>query len=399
MALRILHVVIVGASLTGVCGFAQAADCPPIGSLPGYVASPQLETRAYNAVDFNMKKGDDTATVKVAGRTCIQSYAPKSGADPMSDLEIQKNYRDQLKKLGAEVFFTDDRDTEARVVRGTQETWIKIYSQETEIDVSVVDKVPFKQTLLPPSGNDYRLLGHMPNYVSDKPEKRNFDKDTFTVQNGDDSHDIEVQGAKFTVAYAQKQGAPLNSDLEIQENYRAALAALGAQMLFTDGSDTVARLDENGRSIWIKVHSQETEIDVATIEEKPFQASIKPPEASAMKAALDKDGHIALYVNFDFNKATLKPDAAPVIGQVVKLLKDNPSLRLDVDGYTDNIGTRDYNVKLSGSRAAAVVAAITAQGIAANRLHSAGFGPDKPVADNAKEEGRAKNRRVELVKS
>jgi outer membrane protein OmpA-like peptidoglycan-associated protein len=85
--------------------------------------------------------------------------------------------------------------------------------------------------------------------------------------------------------------------------------------------------------------------------------------------------------NFDFDKATLKPDAAAVIAQIVTLMKDDPSLKLEISGHT------------------AVVAAIVAQGIQAGRLSATGYGPDKPVADNGKEEGRAKNRRVELTKS
>ncbi len=108
---------------------------------------------------------------------------------------------------------------------------------------------------------------------------------------------------------------------------------------------------------------------------------------------------IALYVNFDFNKATLKPDAQPVIAQLVELLKRNPGLKVSIEGHTDNIGLHDYNVKLSQDRAAAVVAAIKAAGIDGSLLSSAGFGPDKPVASNDQEDGRAKNRRVELVKA
>jgi outer membrane protein OmpA-like peptidoglycan-associated protein len=117
-----------------------------------------------------------------------------------------------------------------------------------------------------------------------------------------------------------------------------------------------------------------------------------------MKTALDRDGHVTLYINFDFNKATLKPDAAPIIAQILALLKANPDLKLSVDGYTDGVGLHDYNVKLSQARAAAVVAALEAQSIAAGRLASAGYGPDKPIASNDTDDGRAKNRRVELVK-
>jgi outer membrane protein OmpA-like peptidoglycan-associated protein len=201
------------------------------------------------------------------------------------------------------------------------------------------------------------------------------------------------------VAYTPKQGASTESDREIQLNYRNALNALGAEILFVNGSNTVARFLNNGQTVWARIYSQETEIDVSVIEEKAFQASIKAPDAGALKSALEKSGHIALYVNFDFAKAALKPAAAPVIAQIVKLLKDNPSLKVEIDGHTDNVGGHDYNMKLSQERAAAVVAAVVAQGIGKDRLKSAGFGPDKPIDDNNKPEGRAKNRRVELVKS
>jgi OOP family OmpA-OmpF porin len=113
--------------------------------------------------------------------------------------------------------------------------------------------------------------------------------------------------------------------------------------------------------------------------------------------ALDKTGRVALYVNFDFAKAALQPDAAPVIAQVVKLLQDNPALKLSIEGHTDNVGGDEYNKKLSSARAAAV-AAVAGQGIAKDRLTSRGFGAENPIADNGSGDGRAKNRRVELVK-
>ena len=80
------------------------------------------------------------------------------------------------------------------------------------------------------------------------------------------------------------------------------------------------------------------------------------------------------------------------------LLKNDPALKLEVDGYTDNVGADDYNVKLSQARAASVVAALKADGADVARLSSNGFGPANPIADQSTAEGRAKNRRVELVK-
>ena len=373
------------------------ADCPPLGSLAPYKGTETVR-RDYDAYEFKIANGDDTTSQRVAGKACSRIYEIRERTNVMSDLEIQTNYRQQIQKLGGQVTFKDDQQTFGKLAKDGKETWFKIYSQETHIEVGVIEKTPFRPTLTAPGPNDHRLIGHMPAYVGGKPEKRNFDKLSFTVMDGEERSEVEAQGARFTAIYEPKPNGRA-SDLDIQENYRAAMAALGAQMLFTDDQNTVARAEIAGQTIWFKVYSQETHIEINIIEEKAFEASIKPPEASALKAKLDKDGRVALYVNFDFAKATLKPDSAPVIAQIVKLLKDHPSLKVSIDGHTDNVGGHDYNVKLSQERAAAVVAAIAAQGIAKERMTSAGFGPDKPLGENDTSEGRSKNRRVELVKS
>lgn len=126
--------------------------------------------------------------------------------------------------------------------------------------------------------------------------------------------------------------------------------------------------------------------------------NVDTPSADSLKSQLDKYGKVILYINFDFNKSTIRPDGKPIVTQVLKLLKDNPDLSLSINGHTDNVGTRNYNLRLSQQRASAVVAALVVAGITPNRLTSAGFGPDQPIADNSTEKGRAKNRRVELVK-
>jgi outer membrane protein OmpA-like peptidoglycan-associated protein len=186
--------------------------------------------------------------------------------------------------------------------------------------------------------------------------------------------------------------------MEIIQNYRVALQELGAELLRDDGygaENLTARFDDHGKLVYVYV----TQNQVVAVEEKPFQMTMQPPTADAMKDELDKDGHIALYVNFDFAKATLKPDAAPVIAQVVDLLSRNPALKVSIEGHTDSVGGHDYNMKLSQDRAASVVAAVVTGGIDRSRLQSAGFGPDKPIDTSDTDVGRAKNRRVELVKA
>ena len=102
--------------------------------------------------------------------------------------------------------------------------------------------------------------------------------------------------------------------------------------------------------------------------------------------------------HFDTSKATIKPESLPLLDQAVAMLKQSAALKLRIEGHTDNKGAAADNQKLSENRAKAVMTYLVGKGIAASRLTSAGFGATKPVSDNGTDDGRAKNRRVELVK-
>ena len=130
----------------------------------------------------------------------------------------------------------------------------------------------------------------------------------------------------------------------------------------------------------------------------PIPASAQVVSANELLQELNENGFVTLYINFDTSKADLKQDGVAAVKEIATLLKTNPTLKLSVEGHTDNVGDAASNKKLSEARAKSVTAAIVASGIEAARLSAAGFGQDKPVADNRTEEGRAKNRRVELVK-
>jgi outer membrane protein OmpA-like peptidoglycan-associated protein len=94
----------------------------------------------------------------------------------------------------------------------------------------------------------------------------------------------------------------------------------------------------------------------------------------------------------------LRPDSEPILQKILALLKARPDVKLEVQGHTDNVGGDDYNQKLSDSRANAVLEWLRAKGIAADRLTAHGYGLQVPIADNGSDEGRAKNRRVEIKK-
>ena len=132
----------------------------------------------------------------------------------------------------------------------------------------------------------------------------------------------------------------------------------------------------------------------------PIETRMVTVDAAAMAKDIASSGHVALYgIHFDTDKADLKPESQAALQEITSLLKKDPSLKLLIVGHTDNVGAFDYNVGLSERRAAAVVKELTAKhGIAAARLKPAGVGMLSPVAPNDREQGRAKNRRVELVK-
>jgi OmpA-OmpF porin, OOP family len=151
-------------------------------------------------------------------------------------------------------------------------------------------------------------------------------------------------------------------------------------------------------------HHKETQdhpvILLDVVDAIPIESGMVTIDAAAMAKDLATTGHVALYgIYFDTDKADLKPESQAALEEITKLLKQDPSLELHIVGHTDNVGAFDYNIALSQRRAAAVVKALTAtHGIAVARLRPAGVGMLAPVAPNDNEDGRSKNRRVELVK-
>jgi outer membrane protein OmpA-like peptidoglycan-associated protein len=104
-------------------------------------------------------------------------------------------------------------------------------------------------------------------------------------------------------------------------------------------------------------------------------------------------------VLFDFNKYTLRPAAREKLAKISGIILSHPGLRLEVDGYTDSVGSEDYNQKLSENRAQGVQSYLIGEGIAPDDITAKGFGKDDPVASNDTSAGRQKNRRVEMVVS
>lgn len=140
--------------------------------------------------------------------------------------------------------------------------------------------------------------------------------------------------------------------------------------------------------------------NLQVVETQAMQTGMVKVDANAMAKGLDAEGHIALYeIYFDTDKAELKAESDGALNEIAKLLAAQPKLQVLIVGHTDNVGALDYNRTLSERRAQSVVDALVKRHkISRDRLTGVGVGMAAPIASNDGEAGRAKNRRVELVK-
>jgi len=244
----------------------------------------------------------------------------------------------------------------------------------------------------------------------------------------------KLEGKVYQIKYAAPEGRSL---LEIYRNYELALKKGGFEILFSLSSrevgegewlaDVVAsatyprtvpahELGGEGRYLAAKLtRPEEGDVYVAlciglgwsphawvqldVIEVKPMETGLVTVNAEALAKDIARTGHVAVYgIYFDTGKAEIKTESEPVLNEIAKLLKQSPNLNLYVVGHTDNVGAFNSNMELSQRRAEAVVKMLVSKhGIDAKRLQPVGVGPVSPIASNKTEEGRAKNRRVELV--
>ncbi len=211
----------------------------------------------------------------------------------------------------------------------------------------------------------------------------------------------QVEG-KFTTLSYSFTGQRINepSGLAVIRNYENALKKVGGTILQSDPERWVnSKIAKDGQEIWAQIDKGNGKIWLHIVEKKAMEQHIVA-DAAAFSNDIRSTGHAAVYgIYFDTGKANIKPDSAQAIGEIGKLLKSDPELKVFVVGHTDNTGSVEVNVTLSDARAQAVMQAlIRDHGIAPTRLRATGCGQYAPVASNDTEEGRATNRRVELVK-
>ena len=282
---------------------------------------------------------------------------------------------------------------------------------------------------------DHPLISRYPGSVITRYLTKEFDEFTLplgeVVDQGKFSKSQPLEGKITRIVYV----APAERTvLEVFRNYQAALKKGGFETLFTCGpqgcGSTIANAYANSGDnadywgpehgihyISAKLARQEgdvyvsllvdnlgpdsrTDAELYVIEVKPMESDLITVNAASLASDIDRTGHASVYgIYFDTGKADIKPESDATLKEIAKLLQGDPKLKLYVVGHTDNQGALDLNMDLSRRRAEAAMAALTAKyAVPAGRLRAYGSGPYAPVASNDSEEGRAKNRRVELVK-
>jgi OOP family OmpA-OmpF porin len=295
-------------------------------------------------------------------------------------------------------------------------------------------------------GRDHPLVGRYEGAVLRHHHMREFDEfrmidrqvlnrdrqQTGTLIN--DRNSRPVAGRALRLRYEAPAG---RSAAEVLRNHQQALAAKGFETVFAcraqacgdpvafwnavvesapgpgprltsawrDQSYLLARLERPEGEVLVAMLAVENregpQLLVDVVEARPMQADrITFVDATAMQRAVEETGRVALYgINFGFDSAEILPDSRPTLEEVARFLRANAALRVVVAGHTDSQGEFDYNLGLSARRAQAVVAALTRDfGIPAARLTAFGAGMAAPLARNDDEAGRARNRRVEIVR-
>jgi OmpA-OmpF porin, OOP family len=245
---------------------------------------------------------------------------------------------------------------------------------------------------------DHPLITRMPDYYINYYTLSEFGAFDPTVVGGNDVH---WEGKVYSFVYERKEGGRSISMLQIVRNYEAAIKRVGGKILGTgDERRMAAEVRKNGNltGVYVEVFNDGRTYNLTIVETQTMKQDVIA-DANAMRNDIAETGKTIIQgIYFDTGSAAIKSESEPALVEMVKLLKGSPALKVYVVGHTDNVGGLESNLKLSSDRAASVVKALTARGIAASRLKSAGVGPYSPVTSNDTDEGKAKNRRVEFVK-
>ena len=245
---------------------------------------------------------------------------------------------------------------------------------------------------------DHPLLSRMPDFFISAYQDNEFASQKFI---GQDKQPVMVEGHKYYIEYKLKKDAAKPGELKIRRNIQEALKKIGGNVLFDDNFNRASTivLQKEDKEFWVEVRSYDQMYRLTIIEKEGMKQEVVA-SAEVMGNDINATGHVSIYgIYFDTGKSEIKPESAAAISEIAKLFGNDAELKVYVVGHTDNVGSFDSNMKLSKDRADAVAKTLAGKhGIASERLRSHGVSSLAPIASNDTEDGKAKNRRVELVK-
>ena len=202
-----------------------------------------------------------------------------------------------------------------------------------------------------------------------------------------------VVGRKTEITY-RNSGQPISAASIFQHYQRAALGLGGKELAQTPQS---ASFMVQGKSseLWLAIQAPDPAQYKLILVERG--SAIPQVTRDDLLATLNREGRVALYIKFNLDESVIKPESQEMISKAADLLKRSPVQQISVEGHTDFVGNPETNKVLSVARAQAVADAMAKLGVDPRRLSVTGYGQDRPIADNKTDEGRAKNRRIELV--
>jgi len=242
---------------------------------------------------------------------------------------------------------------------------------------------------------DHPFFSRMPNFFITGCSQ-NFNKLEYYISDeGTDSKEGDLTVISYS--FPDDNSLKMPSQLQILRNYENAIIKLGGKKIWVGDQYLSYSLKKNSKDYIISVAMGNGNIahDLSVLEISQMKQEVT---ANEMLDALNKDGFIALNILFETGKSAIQEESLPVVDQIFELLKSDPAIKISIEGHTDNVGDAATNKKLSTDRAKSVMDALVSKGIDKTRLSFVGWGQEKPVADNRTDEGRSKNRRVEIVK-
>jgi outer membrane protein OmpA-like peptidoglycan-associated protein len=242
--------------------------------------------------------------------------------------------------------------------------------------------------------NDSPLITRFPGSIIHSCDNKEYEQADFPLGSDKDGNALtkHLEGDFHSWDIATRQGT---SQIQVFRNFQTALKNAGFAI---DYANSPGEIVAHKGSTWIYLDNKGEFYYQTIVTEKQMQQEVAA-DASSLGDEINKTGHVAVYgIHFDTGKATIQPDSENILSEIAKLLQQNADLKLRVEGHTDTQGSAAANQTLSEKRAQAVVVWLTTHNVPAGRLSAKGLGQTQPVADNSSEDGRAKNRRVELVK-